>query len=65
MVLTFIPGGPELVIIFFLIVLLFGGKKLPSLMKGLGQGIKEFKLAKKEINKEDNEKGNQKTISSQ
>lgn len=46
MVLTFIPGGPELVIVFFIVLLLFGGKKLPSLMKGLGQGIKEFKLAK-------------------
>ncbi len=63
MILTFIPGGLELAILFFLVVLLFGGKKLPSLMKGFGQGIKEFKLAKKEINKEDNE--NQKAISSE
>ncbi len=65
MILTFIPGGLELASVIFIVLLLFGGKKLPSLMKGIGQGVKEFKLAKKEIDKEDNEKGNQKAVSSQ
>jgi len=38
--------GPwQIVIIVFAIVLLFGGKKIPELMKGLGQGMKEFKKA--------------------
>ncbi|MPQ48188.1 twin-arginine translocase TatA/TatE family subunit [Marinifilum sp. N1E240] len=38
--------GPwQIVIIVFVIVLLFGGKKIPELMKGLGQGMKEFKKA--------------------
>ena len=40
--LMVLPGGMELIIILFGILLLFGGKKIPSLMKGLGQGIKEF-----------------------
>lgn len=38
-------GPPEIIIIFLVIVLLFGGKKLPELAKGLGKGIKEFKKA--------------------
>jgi len=39
------PGLPELLIILFVIVLLFGAKKLPDLASGLGKGIKEFKKA--------------------
>ena len=38
-----IPSGMELVLIIAVIVLLFGGKKLPELAKGLGTGIKDFK----------------------
>lgn len=45
-------GVPELLIIFFLIVLLFGAKKLPELAKGLGKGIKEFKNASKQVEDE-------------
>lgn len=41
-------GPPEIIIIFLVIVLLFGGKKLPELAKGLGKGIKEFKKAQNE-----------------
>ncbi len=41
-------GGPELMIILVIILLLFGGAKLPALAKGLGQSIKEFKKAAKE-----------------
>ena len=41
-------GGPELIVIFLIIVLLFGGAKLPGLAKGLGQSIKEFKKASKD-----------------
>ncbi|SDM41637.1 Sec-independent protein translocase subunit TatA/TatB [Pedobacter antarcticus] len=36
-------GTPEILVILVVIMLLFGGKKIPELMKGLGQGIKEFK----------------------
>jgi sec-independent protein translocase protein TatA len=41
-------GGPELVLILIILLVLFGGSKLPSLAKGLGQSIKEFKKASKE-----------------
>ena len=51
-----IPGGPEWIIILIIIVLLFGGKKLPGLMKGLGKGIKDFKDAKNDISKEIDDK---------
>lgn len=36
-------GTPEILVILVVVLLLFGGKKIPELMKGLGQGIKEFK----------------------
>ncbi len=44
-----LPGGPELIIIVFVILLLFGGKKIPELMRGLGKGIREFNSAKNTI----------------
>ena len=44
-----IPGGPELIIILIVVLLMFGGRKIPELMKGLGKGIKEFKDASKGI----------------
>jgi sec-independent protein translocase protein TatA len=43
------PQGWELIIIFIAILLLFGGKKIPELMKGIGKGIKGFKDGMKEI----------------
>ena len=46
------PGPTEWIIILVIVLLLFGGKKLPSLMKGLGKGIKEFKNAKDDISNE-------------
>tara|TARA_B100001540_G_scaffold49400_1_gene44428 strand:+ start:186 stop:362 length:177 start_codon:yes stop_codon:yes gene_type:complete len=47
-----IPGGMEWVLIAVVVLLLFGGKKIPELMKGLGKGISEFKKGKNEINKD-------------
>lgn len=44
--------GPEMIVIFFAILLLFGGKKIPELMKGLGKGIKEFNSARASIETE-------------
>ena len=41
-------GAPELLLVLAIILLLFGGAKLPSLAKGLGQSIKEFKKAAKD-----------------
>jgi len=39
-------GGPEIILILVVVLLMFGGKKLPELMRGLGRGMKEFKDAK-------------------
>jgi len=36
-------GTPEIIIIAFVVLLLFGGKKIPDLMKGLGKGVRSFK----------------------
>jgi sec-independent protein translocase protein TatA len=44
-VLLFNFLGPEMIVIVLVILLLFGGKKIPELMRGLGSGIKEFKDA--------------------
>ncbi len=41
-------GGPQVILIVVAVLLLFGGKKIPELMRGLGSGIKEFKDATKE-----------------
>lgn len=41
-------GGPQIILIIAVVLLLFGGRKIPELMKGLGSGIKEFKNATKE-----------------
>jgi sec-independent protein translocase protein TatA len=45
-------GGQEILLILVIVVLLFGAKKIPELAKGLGNGIKEFKNATKEADKE-------------
>lgn len=44
----FALGAPEIIIIVLAIVLLFGGRKIPELMRGLGRGMKEFKNAQKD-----------------
>jgi sec-independent protein translocase protein TatA len=49
--LIFLPlviGWPQIVLIAVVVLLLFGGRKIPELMRGLGSGIKEFKDASKE-----------------
>ena len=46
------PGFPEWILIFLAILLLFGGKKIPELMRGLGQGVREFNSAKSNIKQE-------------
>jgi sec-independent protein translocase protein TatA len=45
-------SGPELVVVFVVILVLFGAKKIPEFAKGLGQGIKEFKKASREVTDE-------------
>ncbi|HIZ92604.1 MAG TPA: twin-arginine translocase TatA/TatE family subunit [Candidatus Bacteroides merdavium] len=55
LLLGLLPSGSEWIIIAVIVLLLFGGKKIPELMKGLGKGVKSFKEgvneAKEEINK--------------
>lgn len=50
--LFMMPGMTEMLVIAFIVLLLFGGKKLPELMKGLGKGIREFNNAKASIQSE-------------
>ena len=45
-------GGTELIIILFVILLLFGARKIPELARGMGRGIREFKDASREIKRE-------------
>ena len=49
------PGPLEIIVLVLVVVLLFGGRKIPELMKGIGQGMKEFKKATKEEEKEPEE----------
>jgi len=45
-------GTPEIILIVLAILLLFGGKKIPELMRGIGKGIREFNAAKNNIETE-------------
>lgn len=47
--------GPEIIIIILAVLLLFGGRKIPELMRGLGRGIKEFNDARSTVTKNLNE----------
>lgn len=48
-ILLFGLGAPEIVLIVLVVLILFGGRKIPELMKGLGQGIREFNNAKNQV----------------
>ena len=50
--LAFSPGMPEILLVLAVILIFFGAKKLPELAKGMGQGIKEFKKATRDVNNE-------------
>lgn len=45
-------GMPELIVILIIVLLLFGAKKIPELMNGLGKGVKSFKKGMKEVEDE-------------
>ncbi len=49
-------GLTEIILVLLIIVLLFGGRKIPELFKGIGQGMKEFKKASKIDGEDDKEK---------
>ncbi|MEO7309841.1 MAG: twin-arginine translocase TatA/TatE family subunit [Chitinophagaceae bacterium] len=46
------PGGTEWILIVLAVLVLFGGRKIPEFMRGLGKGIREFKDAKDNVKKE-------------
>lgn len=46
------PGGSEWILILLVVLLFFGGKKIPDLMRGIGKGMKEFNDAKENVKKE-------------
>jgi len=53
-ILPLMIGAPQIILIVVIILLLFGGRKIPELMRGLGSGIKEFKDASKDDENESN-----------
>lgn len=53
MILLGILGGQEIILILIVVLVLFGGKKIPELMRGLGRGMNEFKKAKDGVYDED------------
>ncbi len=58
-ILPLVIGAPQIILIVIVVLLLFGGKKIPELMRGLGSGIKEFKDASKEDKSEGSEDAKQ------
>jgi sec-independent protein translocase protein TatA len=46
------PGGSEWILIIAIVLLMFGGKKIPELMRGIGKGMREFKDAKDQVSGE-------------
>lgn len=54
-IIAFGLGPTEIILIILALLLLFGGRKIPELMKGLGKGMKEFKKAKDEMDDMDDE----------
>ena len=64
-----LPGGSEWVLIVLAVLILFGGRKIPEFMRGIGRGIREFNDAKSNVKKEIeegiNEKDSKKQATSQ
>jgi sec-independent protein translocase protein TatA len=56
-------GTNEIIIILVIVLLLFGGRKIPELMKGLGKGVREFNDAKNNVKKEIEDSSNDVTRS--
>jgi sec-independent protein translocase protein TatA len=53
-ILLWMPGAWEILLIALIVLLLFGGKKIPELMRGLGKGVKEFKDSQKDSEEKSN-----------
>ena len=57
-VLLGVIGTNEIIIILVIVLLLFGGRKIPELMRGLGKGVREFNEAKSNVKREIEESSN-------
>lgn len=53
LILLAMPGLPEILVIALIVLLLFGGKKIPELMSGIGKGVREFRKAANGENEKD------------
>lgn len=51
-IFAFLPSGWEIFVVLFVVLLLFGGKKIPELMRGVGKGIREFNTARATVEDE-------------
>ena len=51
-ILLFALGAPEIILISLVVLLIFGGKKIPELMRGLGKGVTSFKKGLKDVDEE-------------
>ena len=60
MLLLSMPGGTEWILIILAVLILFGGRKIPEFMRGLGRGIREFNDAKTNVKREIEEGMNEK-----
>jgi sec-independent protein translocase protein TatA len=60
-----LPGGSEWILIVLIVLLLFGGKKIPELMRGIGKGIREFNDAKTTVKSEIEEGMKEKPVNKQ
>ncbi len=56
------PGGSEWILILLVVLLFFGGKKIPDLMRGIGKGVREFNDAKESVKNELNQGMKEKDI---
>jgi len=56
------PGGSEWILIIVVVLLMFGGKKIPELMKGIGKGMREFNDAKEGVKNQIEEGMKEKTV---
>lgn len=56
------PGGSEWILIILVVLLLFGGRKIPELMRGIGRGMREFNDAKEGVRREIEEGAKEKDV---
>ena len=56
-------GAPEIILIVLALLLLFGGKKIPELMRGMGKGVREFKDAQNGVDKTEDKPGENTKVS--